>query len=159
MDNKQDNNQYVNLPPNEEELQQAKEKKSQLMRICVTAGILFVASVLLACFLRGGIFAGNGAIAVLGILLDAFLIPGFVALGIGGLIWCSSQGAFDSLSYGARAFGSMFTKAGPSSRKFSNMREYQDYRSQRRDHFGHWFVIGGAFCLAGVICWIIKSLL
>ena len=62
------------------------------------------------------------------ILADAFTVPGVAFLMLGLLVWVSTTGFFDGLSYALRRFGRIFTFQGASD---ATMKKYYDYKMER----------------------------
>jgi len=69
------------------------------------------------------IFEKTSLETIFHILSDAFFVPGVVITGMGLLIYCSNEGAFDGITYAMMAFINMFRSK--SERKYHTYLEYK----------------------------------
>lgn len=101
-------------------------------------------------------FWGWSAVEQYMILCDAFTIPAVMFLGIGGLVWASTMGAMDGLSYVVKyALGGLIPGYG----RKEKQERYYDYlqrkRANRTTGYGFLLVVGG---ILGVIALIFLAL-
>ncbi len=86
------------------------------------------------------------------ILADAFTVPGVILMMVSILIWLSSDGQFDGLSYAFRYAGKMLL---PFLQKKNEHETYYDYKRSRegkRLHgFSFLFFVGLAFVLIAIV--------
>ena len=68
------------------------------------------------------------------ILADAFTIPGVLLIMFGALIWVSSEGFFDGLTYAFTQFGSMLIPFFKGGKKHMT---YYDYKMKMKDKRAH----------------------
>lgn len=81
---------------------------------------------------------------------DAFVTDGVLFICCGGLVFCSRNGAYDSLSYGVRqALGVMFKR--PENMKYKDLYEYKQSRKDVKPDFWYLIFIGLALVLVGVV--------
>lgn len=92
------------------------------------------------------------------ILADAFTIPGVVLVMLAALIWVSTTGFFDGLSYAARQFGSLIIPL--FGKKYTHL-TYYDYkmdRDEKRAHgYAFLFFVGLVFVIVAVVFTILHS--
>lgn len=82
---------------------------------------------------------------------DAFFVPGIVVVLFGALVWVSTTGFFDALSYGAMfAIHALL----PFTRRGDN-EKYYDYKvrkdEKRAKGYGFIFICGAIYLLVGII--------
>lgn len=107
------------------------------------------------------LFAIRDAGVILGLLSNAFVIPGVLLIGLSALIFVKRQGGFDGMTYSARYMSSWLlpqfwlNKEERSGRLMS----YRDYcadrrrRERERQSFGRcFFLVGIVFALLGALC-------
>ena len=83
-------------------------------------------------------------------LTNAFSIMGVLCCCFGGLIFCSSKGAYDTLFFGVRqALGVMFKN--PKDLRYKDLYEYKQAKAQNRPNFKYLFWIGLGYLAVGVI--------
>ncbi len=92
------------------------------------------------------------------ILADAFTIPGVILVMVAALIWVSTFGFFDGLSYAARQFAGLFW---PMFGKKHKHLTYYDYKVEREEKrfggYGFLFFVGLAFVVVAVVFTILHS--
>ena len=92
------------------------------------------------------------------ILADAFTIPGVILVMLAALIWVSTFGFFDGLSYAARQFAGLFL---PVFGKKHKHLTYYDYKMDREDKraggYGFLFFVGLVFVIVAVIFTILHG--
>ena len=86
------------------------------------------------------------------ILADAFTIPGVVLIMFGALIWVSSEGFFDGLTYAFTRVGGMLI---PFFRGGKEHQTYYDYKMKMKDKRAHgysfMFFVGIVFVAIAVV--------
>lgn len=86
------------------------------------------------------------------ILADAFTVPGVLLMMVAGLIWISSEGFFDGLTYAVRQFSGMLIPA--IGKKYKHL-TYYDYKTQRQNKrlYGYLFlfVVGLLFTVIAIV--------
>lgn len=85
-------------------------------------------------------------------LSDGFFVAGLLELGMGALIWVSTTGFFDMISYGFKSMLVLFTS-------LKNPKEHQnfyDYKTERDEHRGKTnfvlLIVGGALIVLSLVC-------
>lgn len=101
----------------------------------------------------GGLFCLFYFLVRKGSIVDGLGYPAIILLSIGGLMFVSSCGFFDFLSYGVKQFGSLLF-----GRKPNNYNDYPGYRQYKADvrkkspsYFGVVLIIGAIFFIATII--------
>ena len=83
---------------------------------------------------------------------DAFTIPGVIYLMVGVIVWVSTTGFFDMLSYGLVRAGRMLV---PFSNIKRNDETFYDYKmkksSERFTGYAFIFIVGAAFLAVGIL--------
>ena len=130
------------LPPNV-----VKTKGRWWLPYLITTVTLAVLTVLVA-WLRG-VFSETDKKELLGLLCDAFSVPGILAVCFGLLIVASNGGAFDMLAYGVRSIFRLL-KRDPVDRKYGGFYEYRKSRQEKKRSFWYLVIVGGVFLLIGV---------
>ena len=127
------------------------ELKKKVKRYVTTSVIsLAVAISLLVSF---GFFSGTlSDNEKMKALSDAFTVPGIVLLALGALIYASTEGMFDGLSYaGKYAIRALV----PGMRNSAPLEKYGDYKlaknEKRAKGYSFLFFIGLAFAFIGII--------
>lgn len=138
-----------NTPPNVEQL-----KTRRWLTYVIAAGVLAVLTLLMGILFNG--YSAGDAKTLVGAWSSAFSVPGIICLGVGLLIWCSNEGAFDMLSYGVRSFFRLFRKD-VKDRKYGDYYGYQQARKDRKKPFLYMIAVGGAYLLVGIILIVIYS--
>ena len=102
-------------------------------------------------FLVRDIFSAADAKAVMKILCDGFFIGGALIICAGLLVFCSNEGAYDSMSYGlATAFGTRRFSGGKDIRPAETFEEYKQRKHSTKTTVAEFFVAGGAVVLLGL---------
>lgn len=123
-----------------------KEVKISLIKYSIS---IVIAVGLIALYFGERDFAGASVVEQYRMLCDAFFIPAILFLMIGGLVWASSKGAMDGISFLAQNF----IRAIIPGARAKMPQKYYDYlqeRSERRKQISSYlflFVIGG-ICFA-----------
>ena len=136
-------------PPNVEEL-----KTRRWLPYVIAVAVLTVITLVCAIPFNG--YSGGDAKPLVGAWSSAFTVPGIICLGVGLLIWCTNEGAFDMLSYGVKSLFRLFKKD-VKDRKYGGYYEYQQARKNKKKPFLYMVVVGGAYLLVGIILTIIYS--
>lgn len=123
-------------------------KKTILEYSICTAACLLIG--FLICVFEG-IFGYSESFRILGILCDAFFIPGIFAFGVGVLIFVANNGVFDMLIYGVSCFIGLFKKD-PTKRKYATFYDYHVARAERvKTDCLYLIVVGGTFIIIAAI--------
>ena len=137
------------LPPNVVEL-----KKRRWLPYVIAVAVLTVITLVCAIPFNG--YSGGDAKPLVGAWSSAFTVPGIICLGVGLLIWCTNEGAFDMLSYGVQSLFRLFRKD-VRDRKYGGYYEYQQARKNKKKPFLYMVIVGGAYTLVGVVLIIIHT--
>ena len=90
---------------------------------------------------------------VFGILTDSFFVPGIMLVGIGGLLFVSNEGMFDSFVYGITSFADLFRQE-----KKNKHRTFYDYKESKKDRnisFNFLLISGLVFMvMTGIMYWL-----
>ena len=92
--------------------------------------LAIVGALTLLVALLKGVFSQKNAVELIRVICDSFFLTGFFALSLGGLIVCSSKGAFDALSYLVYSF---FVNHNWSKTKFKDKKTYIEYVQEKRE--------------------------
>ena len=82
--------------------------------------------------------------------INGSFVGGFVLIGVGGLSWCASVGAYDMFSY-------MFTKRGPNGYKptlYDYSQAKREKCKQNKLSFLPYIVVGAVFVIISLILFI-----
>ena len=124
--------------------------KRAVVKYCAAILIFAFASL---CFLllRGAFSTEYGTAELFGILSDAFALPGIIGIMVFLLVWISSTGFFDTLSYGLNVAARSFIPGMRIYRdeKFADYKERKD--KNRPKGYSFLLVVGSGFTLVGVI--------
>ena len=101
-----------------------------LTRYGVTA-LLALALALAVMYLRGLFSGGLSTAEIMKRISDGLFVSGILFFGIGSLIWVSSTGFFDMLSYGFKSVWYLFTPA-TKPRGSGGFYEYKLMKAERR---------------------------
>ena len=86
------------------------------------------------------------------ILADAFTIPGMLLVLIAAMVWISTTGFFDALTY---AFGYVGSRMLPFFGATHKHETYYDYKVRKNDKrfsgYGFMFVVGAVFVLISIV--------
>lgn len=124
-------------------------KKVYKYLITVGVGLLLAAWVAFS----KNIFAQTSISLIFAILSDAFLVPGILITGMGGLIFVSNEGMFDAFSYGMTSFIDLFRKE--KRNKYHTFYDYKQSKADRDRSFGFLLICGLAFlALSGIMLWL-----
>lgn len=86
------------------------------------------------------------------ILCDAFTVPGLLLIMVGLLIWVSSKGALDGLTYALRGLARVFI---PGAGLRENIENYHDYLKRKEEKrakgYGFLFHVGGISLAIGLV--------
>ena len=137
------------LPPTVVEL-----KKRRWLPYVITVGVLAALTLLCAWPFNG--YTASDVKDLVGDWSSAFSVPGIVCMGVGLLIWCGNEGAFDMLSYGVQSLFRLFRKD-VRDRKYGGYYEYQQARKNKKKPFLYMVIVGGAYTLVGVVLIIIYT--
>ncbi len=121
--------------------------KSVLLRYGIAIAVEIV--LLFAYFGLVGLFSETSLDRIYKLLSDGFLVVGLLAFGFGLLVYFSTLGAFNFLSFTALKIASKFAHRMP----IATM-SYGDYVSSKKKSdakFGYLLITGGVFLLACVI--------
>lgn len=86
----------------------------------------------------------------MGILSDAFFVPGIIIAGAGLIIFASNGGAFDMLAFGAIMFFNLFRKD-LSKRKYKDFYEYRQAKKDKKRDMAFMLIVGVAFMVIAAI--------
>ncbi len=78
---------------------------------------------------------------------DGYFIASAILLGVGGLLWASTMGIFDMLSYGVKCFFAMFTTHGRP-KEYHSYYDYKVAKDTERATLHPLLLCAGALCLA-----------
>lgn len=86
------------------------------------------------------------------LLADAFTIPGISLILVGALVWVSTEGLFDGLSYSLKYAGAMLL---PFLKLKERHESYYDYKMRKKDSrfkgYGFLFGVGGIFTAGAIV--------
>lgn len=136
--------------PNVEEL-----PKRRWLAYVITAGVLAALTALCGLLFNG--YTSDNTKTLVGAWSSSFSVPGIVCLGVGLLIWCSNEGAFDMLGYGIKSLFRLFRKD-VKDRKYGDYYGYQQARRSKKKPCLYLVVVGGGYLLVGIVLIIIYSL-
>lgn len=106
---------------------------------------------------RGFFEATDSALKML-YLADAFTIPGVLILMLGVMVWISTKGLFDILTYSLGRFTRTlipFTKT--TDERFG---DYKERKSENRiKSYSFMFIVGGVFLFAAIVFTVIHSVM
>lgn len=123
--------------------------KNRLLKYGITTVVTASVSVLI--MYLNGLFEATDILTRFKLLADAFTIPGVILLCIGALIWVSTDGMFDGLTYAAKRLGSLIPFYG---KNYTHER-YYDYvmrkRGKRISGYGFIPIVGAAFVAIAVV--------
>ncbi len=74
------------------------------------------------------------------ILSDAFTVPGVILIMVSLLIWVSSEGFFDGITYALKQVSGMFIPSVGRKYKHVKYHEYKAEKKEKRLH-GYWFLL------------------
>ncbi|MBQ8292866.1 MAG: DUF3899 domain-containing protein [Bacilli bacterium] len=114
----------------------------KVKEILITIGIGLLCTLFIS--MMRGIFDKSTEQEVFHVLCDAFFIVGVVITGIGLLIICSNEGAFDMIVYGTTMFINWFRRK--NERKYETYYDYVVAKSEKKTGFSS-FLISGIFFL------------
>ena len=131
-----------------------KDKKKILLQYAITTSIAGI--ITLAIAYTQGLWRTFDLAEKYKILADAFTIPGVLLIMITALVWVSSEGFFDGISYAIAQFSGMFI---PSiGRKYKHLK-YYDYKTDRQEKRSHGysflFFVGLLFTAIAVVFMIL----
>ena len=102
-------------------------------------------------FLVRDLFSAADAKTVMKILCDGLFIGGALIICAGLLVFCSNEGAYDSMSYGlATAFGTRKFSGGKDIRPAETFEEYKQRKHSSKTPVAEFFIAGGAVVLLGL---------
>lgn len=108
---------------------------------------LFVSiAIFFAVLLIEGAFSSSSAADWYRHLSDAFGIPGFIMLGVAGLVWASNQGAFDMTAFSFIKFSDLF-KRDRNEIRYHDFQEYTESKSKKRKPYLHMVIVSIPFFL------------
>ena len=85
-------------------------------------------------------------------LSDGLFVVGFLLAGMGALIWISTTGFFDIMTYAVKSFLVLFTPI-KKPKEHPNFFDYKEQRAERRGKPRFWMLaVGVAFLVLSVIC-------
>ena len=85
-------------------------------------------------------------------LSDGLFVVGFLLTGMGALIWISTTGFFDIMTYAVKSFLVLFTPI-KKPKEHPNFFDYKEQRAERRGKPRFWMLaVGVAFLVLSVIC-------
>lgn len=117
------------------------------LQYLITALVGLVISVIVICV--GRIWEITAMRELMGLLCNAFFVPGVFILGAGIIVFASNGGAFYIVGYGMRVFIDKFRRD-LSKRKYKDYYEYQEEKKKKKIKFGFLLIVGGAFLLVSV---------
>ena len=124
--------------------------KKNVIKYAVATGVA-LALCLLTLWLHGFTLDGE-LVDKYRILADAFTIPGILMLMVGCLVWISTTGFFDILSY---AFINLKERLVPFVGAKSEHETYYDYKvrkgKSRASGYAYMFVVGAAFMVIALV--------
>lgn len=99
-----------------------------------------------------GYFEATATVERYRILADAFTIPGTILVMVAALIWISSEGMFDGLTYAFGRIGSRLIPFYKGSLKHETYYDYKQSKGNDRPHgYGFLFFVGVAFLAVAVV--------
>ena len=127
-----------------------KDRRNILLKYSVTA-LCAAAMVLFIIWLRDLDNAPNLAERYR-VISDAFTVPGVRLVMIGALVWVSTEGFFDGLSYAFNRAGSMLIPFFKKSLKHQNYYDYKMSKQEKRAKgYSFLFFVGLAYLAVGVV--------
>ena len=153
-------NPIAEQPSDGEERQ--RQKKKTTVRY-VMAAVIAAVAVFVCCWIFGLFKIPSDADAakrtarVFTVLWDSFAIVGFCYALVAGLLFCASEGTFDTLGYGMRqVFGRLFFVK--SDKKYKDIHEYRADKAKHRPKFLYLLWIGlGLLAIALVLFFLSKT--
>lgn len=118
--------------------------------ICASA----LAVVTLLCAWALGGYTETDVKQLVGNWSSSFFVSGVLCLGVGLLIWCGNEGAFDMLGYGVKSLFRLFRKD-VKDRKYGGYYEYAQARKERKKPFLYLVIVGGAYLLVGIVLFVV----
>ena len=114
--------------------------------------------VCLICAFQNELFGGGGTKEIFRMLSDCFVAPGILLSGIAAISWAGALGTFDMLGYGMKVLFFFIPSV-----KEKTEKSFYDYRANKDEKGRKWLpemlIVGLAFFLCGVICFIVYCLL
>ena len=124
--------------------------RMRLIKYGITSAIAAAVSALI--MYSHGLFDTSDIASRLKIIADAFTIPGVILLCIGALVWVSTDGFFDGITY---AFGRLGSALLPFYGKNHPHERYYDYvmrkRGKRIAGYGFIIIVGAVFTAIAAI--------
>lgn len=124
-----------------------KSLKKYLIAIIAEAVLVFLVAV------SKDIFSVNEAVKIYHILCDSFFAIGFIAAGIGLLIFTTNEGVFDGVTYAVGSFINMFKK--DPSKKYASLYDYRESKGRRAIEFGFLLICGLIFVAISLIMYLL----
>ena len=90
------------------------------------------------------------------ILSDAFFVPGVILGGVGFLVWATSGGVFDMLSYGFITLIDTFRRD-VTKRKYKDFYEYRQVKKGEKRNVGFLLLVGLAFIVIAAVFLIVYA--
>lgn len=97
-----------------------------------------------------GAFEQTDKVELVKNLSDAFIVPGIMTLGLGGLIFCTNGGVFDMLAFGVIKLFDVLKKD-LKKVKYHDFYEYRQSKEGRNREYAHLLIIGALFVIIGII--------
>ncbi len=85
---------------------------------------------------------------------NSFFLVGFLMIGLGGLIWCASQGIFNGLTY---SFTLIFQRRSSAFERRKSYREYCQEKAKKKPVFVHMLIIGGVLVFISIVLLVIHA--
>lgn len=124
--------------------------KKLIVLACIGLGIAVIG------FLAHDVFAAETTKAVMRILCDGLFIGGALIICAGLLVYCSNEGAYDSMSYGlATAFGTRKYAGSKEIRSAETYEEYKQRKHSTKTPIKEFFIAGGAELLLGLVFYVL----
>lgn len=126
--------------------------KRKIIECSIMSGVGLVVALIVA-FARE-LFWQTDLKDIIRILCDCFSVPGLILICIGVIVVCSNGGAFYVFGYAGKKFISLFQSV---EKRRANSESYYEYRQRKQEKkraFLSYFIVGGAYLLAG-ICFLI----
>lgn len=129
-----------------------KEFLKKALPYIITGAVGIIISIIVIC--TQTIWNAEGAKEVMGILSDAFFVPGVLLAGVGLIIFASNGGAFDMLAFAVIRFFDLFRRNVKNS-KYKDFYEYREAKKEKKRRMGFMLLVGLVFIALAVIFLIV----
>lgn len=138
---------------NDEKEKSTKNLKSLIIKALIAVAIGFL--ITLAVFFLNGIFNATTLIEIFKKLSDGFFVPAVLLIGGGLLVFCSNEGTFDMLIFGA---GRLFSVFIPNPNRKSYL-EFKESRKDKKREFLYLILAGAVHLLLSIIFFLLYLIL